>query len=151
MYTDNPSENFLYNFLVVLETGEKPSCVRGLVNVQVSAIDASGISQVQIQADTATGPVVLGILTAAPWTVEWNTGALPDGSYTLTAIARGVSGKSAQTQRVVQVQQVPPPPPAPVMPYGTRALNVTPALSFGEQPIIITGQVATRQFSTDCP
>lgn len=121
--------------------------VRGMVNVQVSAIDASGISQVQIQADTATGPVVLGTLTSAPWMLEWNTGALPDGNYTLTATATSVSGKSAQARRVVQVQQVPPPPPAPVMPYGTRALNVTPTLSFGEQPIIITGQVATTDSS----
>ena len=121
--------------------------VRGVVNVQVSAIDVSGISQVQIQADTAAGPVVLGTLNSAPWMVVWNTGALPDGNYTLTATATSVSGKSAQARRVVQVQQVPPPPPAPVMPYGTRALNVTPALSFGEQPIIITGQVATTDSS----
>lgn len=117
--------------------------VRGTVPVQVSAIDGSGITQVQIQVQQASSAQALATLTQAPWSTEWDTASLPDGDYTLIATATSRIGKLAQVSRTVRVQQIPPPPPVPPLPYGTRNVSVSPGLSFGDQSILISGQVVT--------
>lgn len=119
--------------------------VKGTVPVQVSAVDPSGIAQVQLSAESANGTLTaLGSLTSAPWSMDWNSASLQDGNYTLIAIATGNAGKSAQARRAIQVQQTPPPPPVPPLPYGARGIAVTPAVSFGDQPIILSGQAVTQ-------
>ena len=129
---------------VVFISPSDQATVRGLVPVQISAIDANGIAQVVVEArDASSRAYSLGNLTQAPWALEWDSTALPNGSYTLVATATSMSGKSSQASRVVLVEQLPPPPPPPPLPDGTPNLSVTPALSFGDQPIQITGQVAT--------
>ena len=115
--------------------------VRAAVPVQVAALDANGIAQVQIRLQGQNIDQLLATLGQPPWSVDWDTAQVPDGDYVLKATATGYSGKTAQAARAVRVQQLPPAPPPPVLPYGVRGVSVSPALSFGEQPILISGQV----------
>ncbi|WP_156370516.1 MULTISPECIES: Ig-like domain-containing protein [unclassified Acidovorax] len=115
--------------------------VRATVPVQVAALDASGIAQVQVRLQGQNVDQLLGTLDQQPWSVDWDTTQVPDGDYVLRATATGNAGKTAQASRAVRVQQLPPAPPPPVLPYGVRGVSVSPAFSFGEQPILISGQV----------
>lgn len=129
---------------VMFVTPAEQASLRGVVAVQVSAVDANGIAQVVLQArDGGAGVRTLATLTSAPWTLSWDTAAMPDGPYTLLATATSLSGKVAQASRAVTVQQATPLPPAAPLPYAARNIVVTPALSFGDQPIQISGKVVT--------
>jgi hypothetical protein len=62
------------------------------VAVTASASDTGGIAGVQFKLDGSN----LGQEdTVAPYSVTWNTTLLPDGTYTLTAVARDQAGNSA--------------------------------------------------------
>lgn len=107
--------------------------------VEVSAVDATGIARVDLYA----GDQLIGTRTAAPWSATWSLGQVPDGPYTLRAVATNTAGKTAQATRAVTVQKVIPPPPVPEPPYAVRGVTVTPAVSFGTTPVQISGEVVT--------
>src|SRR5438552_3742989 len=68
------------------------STVAGTVTVSASATDNVGVVGVQFKLDGAN----LGTeVTAAPYAVSWNTTVAPNGSHSLTAVARDASGKTA--------------------------------------------------------
>jgi hypothetical protein len=84
------------------------STVSGTVTVSASAADNVGVVSVQFQLDGAN----LGAEdTAAPYTVAWNTTAVPNGAHTLTAVARDAAGNSttsAGIRVIVNVDSTPP-------------------------------------------
>src|SRR5439155_21412536 len=66
--------------------------VSGTVTVSASATDSVGVVGVQFKLDG----VNLGAeVTAAPYSISWNTTAALDGSHTLTAVARDAAGNIA--------------------------------------------------------
>jgi hypothetical protein len=88
--------------------------VAGTVAVTADAGDDRAVAAVEFRA----GATVLGTDTAAPWTVAWDAGALPDGPVTLTAVARDAAGNaSAPASVTVTVHN----PDAPVRPPGLVA------------------------------
>ncbi len=71
--------------------------VNGTTTVTASATDSSGIASVQFQLDG----VDLGAkVTAAPYSISWNTTTTGDGPHTLTAIAVNSLGLSATSTAV---------------------------------------------------
>ncbi len=66
--------------------------VTGTVTVSASASDNVGVASVQFKLDG----VNLGAeVTAAPYSVSWDTTTAPDGTHRLTAVARDAAGNSA--------------------------------------------------------
>src|SRR5712672_181893 len=86
------------------------------VSASVSIIGALTVSSVQFRLDGAN----LGARdTSAPYSVSWNTTATPNGSHTLTAVARDLLGVQFTSAPVtVTVSNAPPPPPPPPPPPG---------------------------------
>jgi hypothetical protein len=60
----------------------------GTATIAVSASDAGGIRRVEFYADAT----LIGSDTAFPYSIAWNTTAVPNGTYTLTARAYDVAG-----------------------------------------------------------
>jgi hypothetical protein len=80
--------------------------VSGTITVSASASDNVGVAGVQFQLDGANaGPV----LTAAPYSVPWDTTTVGDGSHTITAIAADAAGNQTTSAPVtVTVSNAPP-------------------------------------------
>jgi hypothetical protein len=71
--------------------------VAGSVAVKASAADNRGVAGVQFRLDGAD----LGAEdTAAPYELAWDTAGVPNGSHTLTAVARAAAGNSATSAPV---------------------------------------------------
>jgi hypothetical protein len=80
--------------------------VAGMVQVEAEVVDAGGIASVQLTANDA----VLATATAAPYGASWDTSALANGSYTLSAVATDTAGNRATTSIQVTVDNGGPPP-----------------------------------------
>ena len=78
------------------------STVKGGVSVSVNATDNVGVTRVSL---TANG-VLVGNLTAAPYTFPWDSTKVADGGVTLLATAYDAAGKSASAASNVMVQNV---------------------------------------------
>src|SRR5207245_1128271 len=66
--------------------------VSGTVSVAAAASDDVGVAGVQLKLDGAN----LGAeLTGSPYTFAWNTTAVPNGTHSLTAVARDAAGNTA--------------------------------------------------------
>ena len=85
--------------------------VSGTVSVAANASDNVGVSGVQFLLDgTGLGAEVA----SAPYSVSWNTATAPDGTHTLTAVARDAAGNRTTSAPVTVTvsNNAPPPPPA---------------------------------------
>jgi PKD repeat protein len=80
--------------------------VSGTVNVTASASDNVGVAGVQFQLDGVNaGPV----LTAAPYSIPWDTATASDGSHTISAVARDAAGNQTTAAPVtITVSNAPP-------------------------------------------
>lgn len=70
--------------------------VAGTVAVAVTASDDVGVTAVDLMVDGT----VVGTDSTAPYSVPWNTAAVPNGSHTLTAVARDAAGKTGTSAAV---------------------------------------------------
>ena len=89
------------------------STLSGTVSVTAAASDNVGVTGVQFKVD---GTNLGAEDTAAPYSVNWNTTTIANGSHTLTAVARDASGNqktSAPVGVTVSNTATPPPPPPP--------------------------------------
>lgn len=81
------------------------------ITVSASATDNVGVVGVQFKLD---GVNLGGEDTTAPYSTTWNTTTTPNGSHTLTAVARDAAGnQGASTPVIVTVNNTAPPPPDP--------------------------------------
>src|SRR6267378_2098735 len=79
--------------------------VSGTITVTASASDNVGVAGVQFQLDGVNGVEV----TAAPYSVSWNTTTASNASHTLTAVARDAAGnRSTSAPVTVTVDNVAP-------------------------------------------
>jgi len=92
--------------MVSLTSPSNGATFSGTINVSATASDNVGVAGVQFQLDGAN----LGAeVTAAPYSVSWNTTSATAGSHTLTAIARDAAGNRTTSSPVtVTVDNVPP-------------------------------------------
>src|SRR5437870_8365542 len=73
------------------------AAISGTITVSATASDNVGVAGVQFQLDGAN----LGAeVTAAPYSVSWNTTTASSGSHTLTAIARDAAGNRTTSSAV---------------------------------------------------
>ena len=81
---------------VVTVTAPAAGNVSGTVAVTATATDALAIAKVELFANG----VSLGAVTASPYTVQWDTTAVTNGSYSLKAIGWDVNGNVATSSAV---------------------------------------------------
>jgi hypothetical protein len=97
--------------------------VSGTISVTATASDNVAVAGVQFKLDGAN----LGAeVTAAPYSVSWNTTTASNGSHTLTAVARDTSGNQATSNPVMVTVSNAPPPPTAVIRYE----ETDPSVSF---------------------
>jgi peptidoglycan/xylan/chitin deacetylase (PgdA/CDA1 family) len=102
------------------------STVSGTQTVTVTATDAQGITSVQYKLD---GVNLGSAVTAAPYSLSWNTNTATNASHSLTAVATDTA-KLSTTSAAVTVTVNNPPPPAPVITTPTTPptnTNLSPA------------------------
>jgi hypothetical protein len=102
--------------------------VGGTVTVSASATDNVGVVGVQLTLDGAN----LGAeLTAAPYAVTWDTKAAPNGTHTLTAVARDAEGNvgTAAAVSVTVFNDVTPPTVAITAPAAGATVGGTVTVS----------------------
>ncbi|MDF7675130.1 Ig-like domain-containing protein [Neisseriaceae bacterium ESL0693] len=107
-------------------------------DIQVDAADEEGIARVAIYVDNQ--PVA--DLTEPPYQFPWALTPEDNGSHTISAKVTNTSGKITTATRSVTVKITPPAPPP--TPYTGNVVSVSPELSYGEQPIVISGQAVSR-------
>jgi len=66
------------------------------VALQANASDDEGVTQVEFRVDGTA----IGTDTAAPFTVNWDTGTVADGAYSITAAARDAAGNSTTSAAI---------------------------------------------------
>jgi chitodextrinase len=103
--------------------------VSGSVNLAVSASDDVGVVGVQY----AVNGALLGAEAGSPFTGVWNTSAMTDGTYALTATARDASGKQTTSAPVSVV----------VRNAVVIAANLPPVANAGPDQIITLPAAAT--------
>jgi hypothetical protein len=119
------------------------------VDASASAVDASGIARVDFFLDNGSTPVAS--VTTVPYTWHWAIASAADGDHTITVIATNTANKSATASVAVRVQKTPPPPTPVQTPYTGIVQSVTPASSYGQDPIVISGQALDRVTNTPVP
>jgi hypothetical protein len=101
--------------------------VSGTINITASASDNVAVAGVQFKYD---GNNAGGEDNLAPYAVSADTSTVPNGQYTLTAIARDFAGNQASSAPVViMVANGAPPPPPP--PPSDRIEETGAPVSFG--------------------
>src|SRR3989449_1738626 len=81
------------------------STVAGTVTVSATATDNVGVAGVQFKLDGAN---LAAEVTAAPYSISWNTTPAANGSHTLTAVARDAAGNSTTAAVSVTVSNAVP-------------------------------------------
>ena len=86
------------------------STVSATVNVTADATDNVGVASVQFKVGTTN---IGSADTTAPYSVPWNTTAVTNGNYSLTAVARDAAGNTVTSSPVqVTVSNGSTPPPS---------------------------------------
>ena len=95
---------------VVAVTAPAAGTVSGTIAVTATATDVLGVSMVEF---FLNGTTSLGVVTTAPYTVQWNSTTIADGAATLTAKATDADGNVATSPSIaITVSNTAPPPPA---------------------------------------
>lgn len=111
-------------------------------DIQVIATDETGIDKVEVYLDDK----LFATLTEIPYQVHWPLTIENNGKHTLKVKATNINGKVAITERTISVN-VEPPAPAPTI-YTGKVTDINPKVSYGPQPITITGQAIYRMDNT---
>jgi microcystin-dependent protein len=90
--TDGPTVN--------LTTPAPGATVTGVATVTATASDPSGVRQVQFKVD---GNDIGAADPSAPYSIQWGSINVPNGSHTLTAVARDTLGNEASAEVPVNV------------------------------------------------
>lgn len=112
------------------------------IDIEVSAVDELAIKQVAFYLDDQ----LINTLTEVPYLTHWDITDQQNGQHTLKVIVTNSSGKTTTVERHVTVKVEQPAPPPTV--YTGKVTEVTPALTYGLQPITIKGQAVYRADQT---
>lgn len=109
-------------------------------DINASVIDPAGVASVAF----AINGTVVHTATQPPYTHRWLLANVTDGEYTIAVTATSTTGKTATATRIVFVEKTPPIPEPPQTPYTGQVQTATPASSYGEQDVVITGRAIAR-------
>jgi subtilisin family serine protease len=88
---------------VSISTPAAAARVSGVVKVSVQASDNIAVSKVQV----FVGSKLIGTDTAAPYTISWDSGTIPNGTYQLVARALDASGNQGASRAQALVVATP--------------------------------------------
>jgi hypothetical protein len=125
---------------VVFTSPGAASSVSGNTPILLAAIDANGVAQVELSLDGNP----LRRFTQTPYQLGWDTTTVADGPHTLSATVTNASGQTATATRSVIVQNTPLPPPVVPTDYTGAVDTITPAVSYGTEPVVIQGRAQRR-------
>ncbi|MDR1529855.1 MAG: hypothetical protein LBS40_05600 [Burkholderiales bacterium] len=91
---------------------------------------------------------LLATLTDGDTHYFWDITDVPDGAHVLKAIATSANGKTGEAIRNVTVQK---PKPIILTPYTGEIQSVLPSVSYGWDPVIITGRAKDRETNASLP
>lgn len=111
--------------------------------LEVSASDMLGIAKVEFY----DGDILLGTVNQAPYQHQWNVLFDDNGDHLLKAVVTNTRDKSVMIERNVKVDVPPPKPVIPPTPYTGKVESISPAVSYGSQPIRISGTAIDRTSS----
>lgn len=109
-------------------------------DIQVNAVDEAGLAKVEI----FVGSKRLASMASAPYQTHWDITNVVDGEHTIKIVVANVNGKTTTVTREVTVKQQPDVPATPQTYYTGAIDSIEPAISYGEQPIVIKGQALER-------
>lgn len=112
------------------------------VDIQVDAADELGIEKVDLLIDNKQ----FATLTERPYQAHWPLTMEDNGSHKISAKVTNTSGKTVTSTRTVNVKIEPPAPPP--TPYTGKITAISPAVSYGPQPVTISGQAVYRAENT---
>ena len=118
--------------------------VNGTVTVSASASDGGGVASVQFKLD---GQNLGAPDTTAPYSVSWNTGAVPSGAHTLSAQATDNAGNSATSAAITVTVDHTAPGISITSPAPGATVSFTVTVQATASDTI--GQVAGVQFKLD--
>lgn len=121
-------------------TPSSGSTIAAPIQLEVSAMDVLGIEKVEFY----DGEMLLGTAIEAPYQFQWNVAYADNGSHDLKAVITNTSGKSVTIERSVTVDVAPQKPVIPPTPYTGQVNSILPAVSYGSEPIRITGIAVDR-------
>jgi large repetitive protein len=106
------------------------------------AIEASASAQAAVTSVrfSINGTAVATVV-QPPYRWVWDVTGYNNGGYTLTAVATDSAGRTGTATRAVTLQKAPPPV---ITAYLGEVSNVSPALSYGQTPIVIAGRAKDR-------
>jgi uncharacterized protein (TIGR03118 family) len=95
--------------VVTLTAPTNAGLTTGTIALSATATDVLGIAKVEFFANSSTNvKTSLGVVTTAPYGVQWNTTTLADDTYQVTATATNADGNAAtSTATTVTVQNTP--------------------------------------------
>lgn len=111
------------------------------IDIQVSAFDEIGIKAVEIFLDNS----LFATFTEPPYQVHWPLTSQDNGSHIVKVKATNTNNKVAinESRVMVNIEQ-----PAPLTAYTGKVTNINPKISYGLQPVTITGQAIYRKDSS---
>jgi large repetitive protein len=114
----------------------------GITITDSLAIEATASAQAAItNVKLSINGTEVATIAQAPYRFVWNVTTYTNGSYTLTAVATDSGGRTGTTTRVVTLQKAPPPV---ITAYLAEVTSITPAISYGQTPITISGRAKDR-------
>jgi hypothetical protein len=108
------------------------------VAIEANVSDSVGVSNVQMFIDGTQ----VASFSSPPYRYLWDAPNAIPGPHILRIVATNSAGKSAASTRSVSSRPTPPPPPPP--PYLGEIASISPALSFGDQTVTLTGRAKNR-------
>ncbi|MGE5625135.1 MAG: beta strand repeat-containing protein [Bacillota bacterium] len=120
--------------------------VSGMVTVSANATDNTGVARVQFKLDGAN----LGTpLTAAPYSVFWNTATATNGSHSLTAVATDSAGNTATASPVTVTVSNDTSPPMVSMTAPANGTTVSGSINVSASASDADGSITKVQFRLD--
>lgn len=124
-------------------TPSNGSTIAAPLLIEVMASDILGIAKVEFY----DGETLLGSVTEAPYQYQWGVGFTDNGAHNLKAVVTNTGGKSVTIEQTVEVDVAPEEVPLPPTEYTGKVENISPAISYGDQTIRISGIAMDRASS----
>ncbi|TKJ36270.1 MAG: hypothetical protein CEE38_12710 [Planctomycetes bacterium B3_Pla] len=118
---DNPGDNPPYVFIT---SHYDFDILSGTVSVTADASDDNGVTQVEFSVNPATPPII-GVDTEAPYGVPWDSTAVTDDLYIITATATDTTGQTASHSILVLVSNAVSNPPTLTITSPTNGSTVS--------------------------
>lgn len=118
------------------------------VEIEAHATDAIGIHSVEISIDGVSAATIA----EPPYSWAWSLDTVDDGPHVIRAEATNVLGKVSAVEHSVVVERPSGEPPQVVTPYTGIIDGISPAISYGDHNVAISGRtIVSRTDETAVP